>query len=118
VRQLIGYDRSVGQAACDQLHRAYELLQLHVNAWLPVMKLVGTERQGSKGRKQYDTAMTPYRRALAAGVVTPEVKQGFEQQVAERGPMALRRQFDTERARLWAGMVGCSSQAVTLRAPA
>jgi hypothetical protein len=57
VRQLIGYDRYESQAACDQLNRVYELLQLDVNAWLPVMKLVGKEREGSKVRKQYDTAM-------------------------------------------------------------
>ena len=57
VRQLIGYDRYESQAASDQLNRVYELLQLDVNAWLPVMKLVGKEREGSKVRKQYDTAM-------------------------------------------------------------
>jgi hypothetical protein len=82
------------------------------------MKLVGKERQGAKVRKQYDTAMTPYRRALAAEVDTPDVKERIEQQVAARGPMALRRHLDAERVRLWAGMVGCSSQAGTLRAPA
>jgi hypothetical protein len=118
VRQLIGYDRYEGQAACDQLNRIYDLLAVYVNAWLPVMKLTGKERQGSKVRKQYDTAMTPYRRALVAAVVTPEDEETIEQQIKASGPMALRHRLDAERAGLWAGMVGCSSQPVTLRAPA
>ncbi|HEY8687347.1 MAG TPA: hypothetical protein VIO57_17225 [Chloroflexota bacterium] len=116
--QLIGYDRYEGQAACDQLNRVYDLLAVYVNAWLPVMKLTGKERQGAKVRKRYDTATTPYRRALAAEVVIPEARQTIEQQVATRGPMALRRRLDAERAHLWAGIGGCSSQAVPLRAPA
>ena len=118
VRQLIGYDRYEGQVACDQLNRIYDLLALYVNVWLPVMKLTGKERHGATVRKQYDTAMTPYRRALAAGVVTAAVEQQITQQINESGPLALRRQLDAERARLWTGMAGCSSQAITLRAPA
>lgn len=88
VRQLIGYDRYEGEAACAQLNRIYALLHVYVNGYLPVMKLIGKERDGAMVRKQYDQAKTPYRRALEAALT-------------ERGPLALRRQIEREVNRLW-----------------
>jgi hypothetical protein len=101
VRQLIGYERYEGEEVCAQLNRIYALLHVYVNGYLPVMKLIGKEREGAKVRKRYDEAKTPYRRALEAGVVTPEAQKAFEAALAEHAPMGLRRRIEQELDQLW-----------------
>lgn len=111
VRQLIGYDRYEGPAAQAQMERVYEVVRVYVNAYQPLMKLIGKERVGEKVRKRYDVPSTPYRRAMEAGVMLPEAQAWFESQVQAHGPMALRRRLDAELDRLWSLRVGSPSMA-------
>ncbi len=100
-RQLIGYSRFEGTEACAQLNRIYELLHIYVNGYLPIMKLVGKERDGAKMNKRYDQAMTPYRRALEVGVVMPEQQVAFKAAVTKQGLLTLPRAIERELNRLW-----------------
>ena len=66
VRQLLGYGRY------DDLELKALVDDLYENAWLPlrnhftpVMKLVEKTREGSKMKKKYDQAQTPYQRLLS-----------------------------------------------------
>lgn len=111
VRQLIGYDRYEGPAAQAQMERVYEVVRVYVNAYQPLMKLVGKERVGEKVRKRYDVPSTPYRRAMEAGVMLPEAQAWFESQVQAHGPMALRRRLDAELDRLWSLRAGSPAMA-------
>lgn len=113
VRQLVGYDRYESPAALAQLERVYELVRVSVNAFLPVMKLVGKERHGAKVRKRYDVPKTPYRRALAAGVLDTEAQAKWGTVVQRQGPLALRHQLDAALERLWALRVGTPALAAT-----
>ena len=101
VRQLIGYDRYEGNEACMQLNRIYQLVRIWVHGYLPVMKLIGKDRAGARVRKRYDTPTTPYRRALAAGVLEADAQAAFEALLAPNGPFGLRHQIDRELERLW-----------------
>ena len=101
VRQLIGYDRYEGEAAYKQLLRVYALARVYVNAYQPVMKLIGKERQGAKVHKHYDVARTPYRRALEAGVISPETQAHWEKVLRNWGPLTLRSMLDAELQKLW-----------------
>jgi hypothetical protein len=103
VRQLVGYDRYTTPAALEQLGRVYELVRLHVNAYLPVMKLVDKQREGGKVRKRYDTPTTPYKRALKAGVLSLEAQANFQAQLREAaaGPLSLRHRLLGELDKLW-----------------
>lgn len=103
VRQLVGYDRYTTSAALEQLGRVYELTRLHVNAYLPVMKLVGKRREGSKVSKRYDAPQTPYKRAMQAGVLSLEEQCRFQAELrtAAAGPLSLRRQLLAELDKLW-----------------
>ena len=74
LRRLIGYDRYDSKAALEVLNRVYDLTRLYVNFFQPDMKLVHKSRHGARVHKVYDTAQTPYRRLLSAGILT-EVKQ-------------------------------------------
>ena len=111
VRQLIGYDRYEGSIALAQMERVYEVVRVYVNAYQPVMKLIGKERVGEKVRKRYDVPKTPYRRAMEAGVMLAEAQAQFESQVQAQGPMALRRRLDAELDRLWSLRVGSPAMA-------
>lgn len=113
VRQHIGYDRYDGEAARAQMEKVDDILRVYLNAYQPVMKLVGKEREGAKVRKRYDVPRTPYRRAMEAGVMLPQRQQAFEAQVAAGGPQALRRRLDTELDRLWALREGSPATAKT-----
>jgi len=101
VRQEIGYDRYASAAALVQLRRVYELLRLQINLVLPVMKLVGKEREGARVRKRYDVPKTPYQRAVAAGVVPTAAQTQLEQLLTAQGPLGRRRAVDAALTQLW-----------------
>jgi hypothetical protein len=46
------------------LNELYGYLRLYTNFFQPVMKLVEKTRVGSKVKKRYDQARTPYQRVL------------------------------------------------------
>lgn len=106
VRSYVGYDRYESAAALVQLRKVYELLRLYVNLYQPVMKLVGKEREGSRVRKHYDEARTPFRRAVEAGVIPAEKRAELERLMAENGPLGLKRRIDAELDKLWRMRVG------------
>src|SRR5438105_585660 len=59
VRQVVGYDRLVGEEASRQLTELYRALRLYVNCFQPLMKLQAKLREGKKVRYVYDPAKTP-----------------------------------------------------------
>ena len=101
VRQLVGYDRYEGQAACDRLNQLYETTRLYVNFFQPVMVLLEKERHGAKVRKRYERAKTPYQRVLASPDVEEEGKAQLRQQYQTLNPAALLRQIEAQQAALW-----------------
>jgi hypothetical protein len=94
VRKLIGYDRYESREALAALQAVYVPLRLWTNHWQPALKLVGKERDGARVRKRYDTARTPYRRALAATDLTATARHRLDDEHAASGPVALRRRLD------------------------
>src|SRR5215468_4092587 len=89
VRQVVGYDRFVGELAYRQLTELYRALRVYVNCFQPSMKLQTKERDGSKVRRTYDQAQTPMQRLLAFGVL-PLAKQQELLRIAQAlDPMRL-----------------------------
>ncbi len=101
VRLLVGYGRYEGQQTLEQLWRIYALSRLHINGWLPVMKLIGKERDGARVTKCYDEPKTPFERVIALGVMSAEARAGFQTELSERGPLGLKRRLDAEIDQLW-----------------
>jgi hypothetical protein len=66
---LVGYDRFEGERAYGQLAELYRAVRLYVNFFQPSMKLRTKTRTGSRVRRMYGPAQTPYQRALASGVL-------------------------------------------------
>jgi hypothetical protein len=101
VRRLVGYDRYSSRAAWAVLQRLYGLLRLHHNFFRPVRKLLGKRRVGSRVRKQYDAAQTPYQRVLAAGGLTAAQQQTLTAQFHALDPIALARDIQQTLDVLW-----------------
>ncbi|HVE74482.1 MAG TPA: transposase family protein [Mycobacteriales bacterium] len=94
VRRLLGYDRYESREALAALQAVYAPLRLWTNHWQPALKLIGKERDGARVRKRYDTARTPYRRALAIADLDPAARQRLDAEHTASGPVALRRRLD------------------------
>lgn len=101
VRQLVGYERYESASAFEALAALYEVVRLYVNFFQPSLKLVSKERVGSKVKKKYDQAKTPYQRVLESEQVSEEVKVRLRQQYATLNPVALLRQMQRLQAVLW-----------------
>lgn len=101
VRQRLGYDRYESEAALAQLNAIYGLLRIWTNHWQPVLKLIGKERHGAKVIKHHDTARTPYRRVLDAGILTDAARAALESEHASWGPAGLRQTLDEAVQELW-----------------
>jgi hypothetical protein len=72
-----------------------------VNFFQPVMRLQSKVRLGSKVRKTYDQAQTPYRNIMASGLAEQSVNQELTEAYLSLNPVDLRRQIDANLARLW-----------------
>ena len=105
VRRWIGYDRYATRVAYAALGEVHRLLRLHVNFFQPVQKLidkvrVGT-RVGTRVRRVYDQAQTPYHRLCASGVLKPEQREALDTLYRSLKPLELRHQLDAALDRLW-----------------
>jgi len=101
VRQLVGYDRFEGERAYRQLAELYRAVRLYVNFFQPSMKLREKTREGSRTRRSYELAATPYQRLLA----TKELEEGklmrLESIYETLDPVLLLRQIRVLQDALW-----------------
>lgn len=70
VRQAVGYQRFDTAAELLVLKQLYGRLRLYTNFFQPTMKLKSKERLGSRVKKSYHAAQTPYQRVIACEQVT------------------------------------------------
>jgi hypothetical protein len=106
VRRLVGYVRYDTPKQVAQLNALYRMYGLYFNHFLPVTKLVKTERHGSRVKKIYDDPKTPYQRVLDAPEVSDECKAKVRRAHAQLDVVVLKRQVDEVLAalkptRLW-----------------
>jgi hypothetical protein len=113
VRRIIGYDRYSTKPSLETMNRIYEILRLYVNFFQPTMKLCGKTRHGSKIHRVYAPAQTPYRRLLACGVLTEDMRQGLAATYAGLNPFLLRQRIDENLKQLWDLADKPGSQSIT-----
>jgi hypothetical protein len=66
---------------------------LHVNFFLPSMKLLEKMRMGSKIVKKYDRPKTPYQRLLESGILSAEAQKKLEGDFQSLNPVAIQRKI-------------------------
>jgi hypothetical protein len=101
VRQLVGYDRFEGERAYRQLAELYRAVRLYVNFFQPSMKLVTKTRTGSRVRRTYGPAQTPFQRVLASGVLDASHQQRLKAVYRALDPVRLLHQLETLQEALW-----------------
>jgi len=101
VRQMIGYDRYEGAQAAQCMQTLYDDLRPYVNCFQPLMKMTAKKRVGSRLRKWYDLARTPYQRVLAVCEANAASKAQLQQQYLSLNPVALLRSIHQLQDKLW-----------------
>lgn len=101
VRRLIGYHRYESAEAQALLTAIYADLRLLVNFFQPTLKLAEKTRLGSKLRKRYHPAQTPFQRLLALPQVSGDNQAQLRQLYLSLNPLALQRQIDAHLHQLW-----------------
>lgn len=91
VRRAVGYSRYETEEELQVLSHLYESLRLYTNFFQPVMKLAEKERTGSKVKKRYDRAETPYERLLQFPSTAAEVKEKLREEYQKLNPAELKR---------------------------
>jgi hypothetical protein len=101
VRQLVGYDRFEGERAYRQLGELYRAVRLYVNFFQPSMKLRTKTRSGSRVRRVYGRAQTPFQRVLASGVLDAASERRLYAVYRALDPVRLLRQLEALQEALW-----------------
>ena len=101
VRQLVGYDRFEGERAYRQLAELYRAVRLYVNFFQPSMKLRTKTRTGSRVRRRYGPAQTPFQRVLASGVLDAASQRRLNAVYRALDPVRLLHQLENLQEALW-----------------
>lgn len=102
IRRTVGYDRFEGVEAWNRLMSLYRVLRLYINFFQPSCKLVKKERTGSRVKKIYDRARTPYQRLLESPHLSEESKSKLTQLHNTLDPVSLFDQVGKLQAELFA----------------
>jgi hypothetical protein len=108
VRQVVGYDRLVGEQAYRQLTELYRALRLYVNCFQPSMKLLSKQREGKKVRYVYDPAKTPLQRLLQSGILPTQKQQELTEVAEILDPIGLLNQLKQVQQAVFRCAAGCS----------
>src|SRR5690348_14682143 len=108
VRQVVGYDRLVGEHAYRQLTELYRALRLYVNCFQPSMKLLSKQREGKQVRYVYDPAKTPLQRLFLSGVLPANKQQELTEVAQALDPIRLLLQLEQLQQAVFRYAVGCA----------
>lgn len=100
VRRFAGYARYETEQEQMLLNAMYQDVTLYTNFFQPVRVLVAKERIGSKIRKRYDEAKTPFKRLLTYPKLDKKVKQALKRLYLKLNPVELLRRITEKQKRL------------------
>lgn len=90
VRQYIGYDRLNNPEQLELLNDLYRnQMNYFLNYFLPSVKLISKERQGSKIKKKYDKAKTPFQRLFESKEIDDDKKLELLRTLNKLNPFKL-----------------------------
>ena len=95
VRRFLGYTRYDCKAVIPVMNELYEVLDLYLNHFVPCRKCIEKVRIGSKYKRQYDKAQTPYQRVLQHEAIDQSVKDKLKAEHEQLNPLILKRKIDT-----------------------
>jgi hypothetical protein len=101
VRRSVGYARYDTDEQLALLNELYTHLRLYTNFFMPSMKLISRQREGSRVRKRYDKALTPFQRVIASPYVGRAQKRNLNTQYESLNPAELKRSIERLQNRLY-----------------
>lgn len=101
VRRMVGYGRYTTREAHAKLKELYVLIELDLNLFQPVQKLLGKTRTGAHVTRRYGPPLTPLQRGIATGAIDESTAVRLQRQVDAINPVDLRRRIDTALGELW-----------------
>jgi hypothetical protein len=108
VRQVVGYDRFVGEHAYRQLTELYRALRLYVNCFQPRVLLQSKQMEGKKVRCIYNPAKTPLQRLLLSGVLSVQQEQELTEVAQALDPIRLFQQVEGLQKAVFSCAASCS----------
>jgi hypothetical protein len=103
VRKLLGWERYDSRDAVEAINALYrQELRLWMNLYLPSVKLSKKVRVGSKVRRVYSPAQTPFERVLASGPADAQRVAELKQLRSALDPFQLARSIDRKLERIYA----------------
>jgi len=91
LRRFIGYARYDTEKQFTLIREILKLVETYVNFFQPSLKLKSKQRLGSKVKKKYYLAKTPYQRLLESDVLTKKQKQKSQSYYETLNPMGIKR---------------------------
>jgi len=91
VRAYLGPARLDTPEQCAAVNALYDQMWVYYNLFQPVLHLIEKTHDGTRIRRKWDDAQTPFARLLATNTLAPAERERLEQLYAETNPRALRR---------------------------
>ena len=95
VRRFLGYTRYDGHDVIPVINELYDVLDLYLNHFVPSRKCIEKVKIGSKYKRRYDKAQTPYARVLQHEAIDQSVKDRLTAEHEQLNPLLLKRKIDT-----------------------
>lgn len=93
VRKIIGYRRLETDKQLKILNQIYKLLSDYLNFFIPTLKLTRKEYIGSKVKRIYDKAKTPYQRVMEHPDISEDTKLNLKSKYLTLNPAGLLRKI-------------------------
>lgn len=102
VRTLFGYERLTDEYMVNLMNDIYKNYWCPLkNFYTPAMKLKKKTRIGSKVKKEYDKAKTPYQRLMESGQLTLKQQADLGIRKSKLNPFKLRKEMDEKLNRFY-----------------
>jgi hypothetical protein len=93
VRRAVGYQRYDTPKQQEMLNELYSCLRIYTNYFQPTMKLKEKHRDGSKVKKKYEIAQTPYQRLMKMKEIPARKKRELKKEYEQHNPAELKRKI-------------------------
>jgi len=101
VRKYVGYIRLDCIEAIEALNNLYLRVNTYTNHFISSRKTIDTVREGSKYKRTYEKALTPYQRVLVHLKISEKVKETLRLEHAKLNPAVLLKEIERLRAILY-----------------
>lgn len=101
IRKWMGYSRLDARWIVPVVNQFYDVLEVYLNHFVPSRKCKEVVKVGSRYRRRYDKAQTPYQRVMGHPDVSTEVKERLRSEHETLNPLKLKQEVDTLRSRIF-----------------